>query len=77
MEIKDLTEWFPMMVKPRFVGVYQVKSLSNISGWYAYWCGEGWLIPHVTVNQAYERRNYDPLSMNQNKVWRGLARPIE
>lgn len=75
---QELTEWFPEDVKPNFIGVYEVKPLyKGESGTYAYWAGEGWLPYHCSVYDAYENRNYDPLSRHQDKVWRGLARPIE
>ena len=78
MEIKDLTDWFPGEIHPNFVGVYEVKPIfSGVYGWYAYWAGEGWLPAYNDVLSAYSRRNLDPLSRLQNKVWRGLARPIE
>lgn len=78
MEIKDLTEWFPGTVRPNFIGVYEVKStVFREAGWYAYWSGSGWLPAYCVIAVAYKRRNTDPLSRWQDKVWRGLARPIE
>lgn len=78
MEIKDLTEWFPGNVKPNFIGVYEAKSIVDPSGtWYAYWAGEGWLPCYRTVQYSFNHRNYDALARHQDKVWRGLARPVE
>ena len=80
MEIKDLTEWFPGTVRPNFIGVYEIQiELDDDDGvrFYSYWSGSGWLPAYLRVEKAYRFRNTDPLSYYQNKVWRGLSRPIE
>lgn len=80
MKVEDLTEWFPKTVRPNFIGVYEVRPLEGAEGdysYYSYWSGSGWLPYYLTVDDSYRNRNYDPLSRWQNKVWRGLARPIE
>lgn len=70
MKKYEMTDWFPVNVKPTHVGVYEVRYFPT--GKYCLWDGKKWAWCQTTVNYAYKYASTKGAS--QHKIWRGIKK---
>jgi hypothetical protein len=72
MKKYEMTDWFPIDVKPVHIGVYEVKGFST--GKYCLWNGKSWAWCQSTVRYAYKYASTKNAS--QLKNWRGIKKDM-
>ncbi len=72
---KEMTEWYPPIIKPVRKGVYQVKYLDSTLVSFANWTGKAWGVAYYSLTSA--KNNPKNISNFQSKTWRGFKEKQE
>jgi hypothetical protein len=71
---KKLTPWFPEIVKPARIGVYNASICEDPRVW-RYWDGANWSFNWRTGASKFDRKIAMTYRTNSNQIrWRGLAK---
>lgn len=71
--MKKYTDWFPFNIKPKRIGIYQIRRICHQSiPIYKYWNGKFWF--HASLNIEEALFNFkEGTKTNLKDAWRGLA----
>jgi hypothetical protein len=72
MMMYELTNWYPGIIKPAYIGVYRRNLGPANVDWFSYWDGKLWHQGDSTIEIAYDRRSAGTLCA-QDFPWRGLT----